>query len=101
MTVRQKKDKGATRTVSVRLSAEKADQLAAEAAARHITVSTLIADRLFGRERPVHVALAALGSLIAIERTIVEQGKLTPATEAELKAGLQELLRLARQELVL
>lgn len=97
----QKTDMGATRTVSVRLSAEKADQLAAEAAARHITVSALIADRVFGRERPAHVALAALGRLIAIERTVIGQGKLTPATEADLQAALQELMKLVRQELAL
>lgn len=97
----QKKDKGGTRTVSVRLSAEKADQLAAEAAARHITVSTLIADRLFGRERPAHVGLAALGRLIAIERTVAGQGRVTPALEADLREALHELTQLVRQELVL
>lgn len=86
--------------MSVRLSAEKADQLMAEAAARHITVSRLIADTLFGRERPAHVGLAALGCLIAIERTVAGQGQLTPALEADLRKALHELSQLARQELL-
>lgn len=95
----QKKDKGATRTVSVRLSAEKADQLSAEAAARHITVSTLIADKLFGRERPAHVGLAALSRLIAIEQTVARQGQLTLAVRAELREVSSALINAARQEL--
>ena len=86
--------------MSVRLSVEKADQLAAEAAARHITVSTLIADRLFGRERPAHFGLAALGRLIAIEQRVVGQGRLTPALEAGLREALRELTQLVLQELV-
>lgn len=96
----QKKDKGGTRTVSVRLSAEKADQLAAEAAARHITVSRLIADTLFGRERPLDIGLAALGRLIAIERTVAGQGQVTPALEADLREALRELTQLVRQDLL-
>ena len=95
----QKKDKAATRTVSVRLSAEKADQLAAEAAARHITVSRLIADKLIGRERPAHVGLAALSRLIAIEQTVARQGQLTPAVRAELREVASALINAARQEL--
>lgn len=92
------KKPAATRTLAVRLPSSFADQIESRAAARHVSVSTFIADTLRDRTRPDYPALAALSEIIVLAHAL----RLQPDNETvlrELQGMVDALCQAVRDEL--